>query len=272
MYSLHKISVSILFVFLSLPVSGSDPYLVKSGAAEAGMNYSCITKTGFWSSFHNQALLPFNTSICCGTDYQNRFNINELSTSSVAIVVPVGNACIGAIYHHFGYKDLKRHSIGVSCGLRLSEKISAGIQTDLFAVRTPAEYADKESVTFEAGMMISPSDNIKIGIHIFNPMPNSLRKTFIPSAIRTGAGISLTNSLFVSAETEISTGKNLNIKAGLEYEPAKNLMMRGGFSSENTSFSFGIGYKLKNIQLDFGFLTHELLGVTSCASVIFKFY
>ena len=42
--------------------------------------------------------------------------------------------------------------------------------------------------------------------------------------------------------------------------PGKNLRIRGGFSSENTSFSFGIGYLLKSAQLDLGFATHETLG------------
>ena len=47
-------------------------------------------------------------------------------------------------------------------------------------------------------------------------------------------------------------------------------MIRGGFSSENTSFSFGTGYKLKFATIDLGFLTHEKLGITTSASLIFK--
>ncbi len=126
------------------------------------------------------------------------------------------------------------------------------------------------SLTFEAGVLIIPSEKIRIGFHLFNPVPNSLRKTYLPSCIRAGAGIWLSSILFACAEAEMSTGRNLNLKTGFEYEPAKNLRIRGGFSSENTSFSFGIGYLLKSAQLDLGFATHERLGVTSSASIIFK--
>jgi len=227
-------------------------------------------KPGFWSSFHNQALLPFNKSVSIGFNYQNRFNISELGTRSAALVIPAAKACLGAVYSHFGYKDLMRHSAGLACGLKFSEKISAGIQTDFLAEKTAGEYNERRSLTFEAGILITPSEKIKVGIHLFNPVPNSLRKNYLPSSLRAGAGIWLSSSLFACAEAEMNTGKNLNLKTGFEYEPEKNLRIRGGFSSENTSFSFGIGYLMKFAQLDLGFATHEMLGITSSASIIFK--
>ncbi len=270
MYSLHKISVSVLSFFLFSSVSGSDPFFTVSGAAEAGMSHSCVMGPGFWSSFHNQALLPFNTSASFGLNYQNKFNIIELGTRSAGFVIPAGRAGLGAIYSNFGNKDLMRHSAGLACGLKLSEKIAGGIQADFFYEKTAGEYNERRSLSFEAGLLIIPSEKIRIGFHIFNPVPNSLRKNYLPSSIRAGAGIRLNNSLFACVEAEMSTGGNLNLKAGFEYETAKYFKVRCGFSSENNSFSFGIGYLLKYAQLDLGFSTHDRLGVTSSASIIFK--
>jgi len=270
LYSLHKISVSVLLIFLFSSASGSDPYLFTAGAAEAGMNYSCIMMPGFWSSFHNQALLPLNTSVSFGFDYQNRFNIRELGTRSAGLIVPAGKACLAALYSNFGYKDLIRHTAGLACGLKLSEKIFVGIQTDFSFENTSGEYNERHSLTFEAGVIFMPSQKIRIGLHLFNPVPGSLRKTYLPSCIRAGAGIYLSRILFVSTEAEISTRNTLILKTGFEFEPVKNLRLRGGFSSENTSFSLGIGYLLRSAQLDFGFSTHERLGVTSSVSIIFK--
>ena len=270
MFSLHKISVSGLLICLFSSVSGNDPYLFSAGAGETGMNYSCIMKPGFWSSFHNQALLPLTTSGSFGFTYQSRFNISELGTRSAGLIIPAGRTCLGAVYSHFGYRDFIRHSAGIACGLRLSEKISAGVQTDYFSEKTPGEYDERQSLTFEAGLLIKPSENILVGLHLFNPVPGSLRKRFLPSSLRAGAGIYLNKLLFACAEAEISTGKDLIIKTGFEYEPVKSLRLRGGFSSENTSFSCGIGYLFKNVQLDFGFAAHDRLGITSSASVIFN--
>lgn len=270
MYSLHKITVSVLFIFLFSSASGSDPFFTVPGASEAGMSYSCVMGPGFWSSFHNQALLPFNLSTLFGLNYQNRFNISELGTRSAGLVIPAGKAGLGAIYSNFGNKDLMRHSAGLACGLKLSDKISGGIQADFFYEKTAGDYNERWFLSFEAGLLIIPSEKIRIGLHIFNPLPNSLRNNYLPSSIRAGAGIWLSKALFASAEAEMKTGGSLNLKTGFEYEPAKFIKVRGGFSSENNSFSFGIGYLLKFVLLDLGFSTHDRLGVTSAVSMIFK--
>jgi hypothetical protein len=268
LFSLHKIPVSVLMFFLFLKASGNDPYKFSAGAAETGMSSSCVMKTGFWSSFHNQALLPYSNSLTFGINYENRFGIIELGTRSAALIVPAGRASLGMVYTNFGYKDFMRHTAGFACGMKLSERISAGIQTGFIAEKTPGEYHERRSLTCEAGILILAGDNITIGLHVFNPVPNSFRKSFLPSSLRAGAGIYLNRYLFASAEAEMSSGSNLILKTGFDYETGKNFTVRAGFSSENTSFSFGIGYSLKSAGIDLGFATHERLGVTSSVSII----
>ena len=269
MSSLHKIPVSVLFIFLFSPAAGSDPFSLTAGAAEAGMNYSCVMKSGFWSSFHNQALLTQNKYVSFGFAYLNRFSISELGTRSAGLVIPSGKACFGAHYSNFGYKDFFRHSAGIACGIKLSEKISAGVQTDLFSEKTSGETNERLALSFEAGLLIIPSEKVRIGLHLFNPVPGSLRRNYLPSAIRAGIGIQFNKFLFAGAELEMTTGNVPELKTGFEYEPVRNFRLRGGFSSENTSFSFGVGYLLNSFQIDLGFLTHDRLGVTSCVSLIF---
>jgi len=270
--SLLKISVSLCFIFLSLTASGDDPYRQYAGAGEAGMGYVCVMKSSFWSSFHNQASLASNNLFTAGFNYENRFGIRELGTSSAGMIIPAGRASIGAIYSHFGYTDFKRDLAGLACGLKLANKLSAGVQIDYFSERTPGEYRNNQFITCEAGLLLTPSDNLSIGIHLFNPVPNSIRKTSIPSILRTGVGTKLSESLFAGIEAEMSTGKNLIFRTGLDYEASKNLWIRGGFCTENNSFSFGLGYLTKIVMIDLGFRSHEKLGVTSSASLIFKIH
>jgi hypothetical protein len=270
--SLLKISVSVLFIFFSLTASGGDPYRPSAGAGEAGTEYVCIMKNSFWSSFHNQATLAYNTSFSFGFNYENRFNISELGTRSAGVVIPAGKASLAVVYSHFGYTDFKRDMTGLACGMKLSNKISAGIQVDYFSEKASGEYDNNQSVTCEAGLLITPSEDTRIGIHIFNPVPNSLRKTSLPMSLRIGAGTYLNKSLFTGVEAEMSSGSKLIIKTGFDYEAAQKFWLRGGFSTDNNSFSFGLGYLIKVVQLDIGFITHEKLGVTSSVSFIFKIH
>lgn len=268
--SLRKIPVLVLFVFLLSSASGSDPYLLKAGAAESGMNFSCIMKPDFWSSFHNQALLPAYTYSSAGINYQNSFGISELGTRTAGFILRNQGATVGAFYSNFGYRDFRRHTAGLGCGIKLSDKISAGIQADFLAEKTPDEYYKRESITFETGILILPSDKVRIGIHVFNPLPGSLRKNFLPASVRAGAGIYLSSTLFACTEAEISTGRSLSVKAGFEYEAGKSFRLRGGFSTENFSFSFGAGYLMRDIRIDMGFASHQNLGVSSSVSLIFN--
>jgi hypothetical protein len=268
--SLLKISVSALFIFSSLTASAGDPYRPTAGAGEAGTEYVCIMKNGFWSSFHNQAILGLNTSLTFGLNYENRFNIKELGTRTTGIIIPVGKTSLGAVYSHFGYPDFKRDMTGLACGLRISKKISAGVQVDYFSERGSGEYYKNQSITCEAGLLMNPSENTSIGIHIFNPVPNSIRKTSMPMSLRIGAGTNLNRTLFTGIEVEFSSGQKIILKTGFEYEAAKKLWLRGGFCTDNNSFSFGLGWLVKMVQMDIGFVTHEKLGVTSVVSLIFK--
>ena len=270
--SLLKISVSALFIFSSLAASGGDPYRPSAGAGEAGTGYVCIMKNGFWSSFHNQASLAYNNSFSLGFNYENRFNIKELGTRTAGITIPVGKASIAALYSDFGYSDFKRDMTGLACGMKLSKKISAGLQVDYFSERTSGEYDNIQFVTCEAGLLVTPSENLRIGLHIFNPIPNTIRKTYLPTSLRIGTGTNLNKLLFAGIEAEMSSGSKLIIRTGFEYEAAKKLWLRGGFSTDNNSFSFGLGYFVKIAQIDLGFVTHEKLGVTSSVSLIFKIH
>jgi len=269
LYSLHKISVSVLAIFLFSSAFAGDPWLFSAGAGETGMSHSCVMKPGFWSAFHNQATLPFNKTLSFGVNYENRFNINELGTRTIGLIIPAGKACLAGIYNHFGYSDFRRQTAGLACGLKFSEKISGGIQIDYLTEKGSGEYNERQLLTFEAGIYIIPVEKIRIGFHLYNPVPGSLRKSYLPSSIRAAAGIYLSKVLFAGAEIQMITGRDPVVRMGLEYETLKNLWFRGGFSSENTSFSFGIGYNVKFVQMDLGFATHETLGVTSSASLIF---
>jgi hypothetical protein len=270
LFSLHKIIVSLFFISLFSSLIGGNPYLSSAGAGEAGMGSVCVMKTGFWPSFSNQSLLANNTSILAGFNYENRFNLWELGTRTAGLIIPAGRTSLGLTYSHFGYSDFRRSMAGLACGMPLGENISGGIQIDYFFEKTTGDYDNYQSVSFEAGLYFKPSEKVSIGIHVFNPVPNSLRKTNMPSSIRAGAGIELSKVLFAGAEAEMSTGEKLIVRTGFEYEVFKKLFLRGGFSSENTSFTFGMGYILKSIKIDLSFVTHERLGITSSASLIFK--
>ena len=269
MFSLHKISVSVYIALFSLVLHAGDPSFIPVGAAQAGMAYVTVMKTDLWSSFHNQASLAFQQGISCGISYENRFGIKEMGTCTASMAAKTGKAALGVVYSHFGYPDFSRQMTGIACGLPLSEKIAAGVQIDWFSEKMYGEYNNKQALTFEAGLMITPSEKLRFGIHLFNPLPDKIRKNEMTSGIRAGAGIKLTGTLLAGAELEMTTGGRVDLRTGFDYEAAKNFWLRGGFRTMNSSFSFGLGYRAKPAIIDIAFATHEKLGITSTISITF---
>jgi hypothetical protein len=271
LFSLHKIPVSVLLFIFASYASGQDLYIVSTGADQAAMGYSCIAKPGFWSSFSNQASLPYQKQFSAGFNYENRFNISELGTRTIGMTAPAGKTTISAVYSNFGYRYFSRHKAGIGCGLILSDKFAAGVQIDYIYEHTPGEYQKKNAVTFEAGILYETSDKTRLGIRVFNPVPPSIRKCYLPSAIEAGTEISLNSQVSATAQIEMATGRKPRLSAGLECRVLSRLNLRGGFSSGNTLLSFGMGYKIRSSTIDLGFMIHEKLGVTSSLSIIYTF-
>jgi hypothetical protein len=158
----------------------------------------------------------------------------------------------------------------VACGLPLSEELSAGIQIDYFAEMVPGDYPDRHLISGEIGMIYRIKEKTRLGFHITNPVPGSLRKSSMPTTINLSAGTALNNLLYAGASAEMTTGSDLLIRMGFEYEAVKSFWLRGGFCSENTSFCFGAGYLVKFAKIDIAFASHDKLGITSSVSLIFK--
>ena len=269
MFSLHRISVVLFLSFLYLQAPAGNPFAFRGGAAEKGTGLTCLMKKSFWSSFTNQALLASNKSFAAGVSYENRFGIQELSTCTAGAIFRTGKTSEGVIFSQFGYPMFRRVITGISCGMQLGKNIDAGVQADYISEILPREYDNTRILTFEAGAIFRISEDIISAVHVFNPLDGIIRKSPLPSAITLGVGADLSKNLFAGIETSISTGEKMAIRTGFEYSPSANFHLMGGFSTENTSFSFGLGYRIRSIRVDIGFSTHNRLGVTSALSFIF---
>jgi hypothetical protein len=271
LFSLLKIIVSVCVVFLSLEAYAGDPLGSKAGARGTGMAHVCVINDDLWSSFNNQASLAYNKSASFGFNYENRFGISELGTRSTGLVLPAGSVSLGAVYSYFGYSEFRRQMMGLACGMPLSGTISAGVQIDYFSEKTSGEYQNNQIVTCEAGILVNASEKVRLTIHVFNPVPNSVRRSELPTSLKTGAMVNLNKELSAGAEVVFNSGKKLILRTGFEYEAAAKFRVRCGFSSENNSFCFGFGYLAGRAKVDIGFATHERLGITSAISIIYNF-
>jgi len=267
--SLQKIMLTSALCLLSIAVYTQNPYRLSAGARQVGLAYATVATGGFWASFHNQASLAGMEKWSVGLNQDNRFGLSELSNKTFGMILPSGKrGALGMVYSYYGYSEYNRHTMGLAYGMKLGEKLSAGIQTDLYSTRIAGDYRNRYDLTFEGGIQFKPVNELIIGAHIYNPVPTKLHESDIPLVLRLGASYRFASSFLAMAEMETSDRQYTNVRVAVEYEFLDKLFLRGGFMSKPLGYSFGGGYSGRFIQANLGFITHENLGLTPSLSVV----
>ena len=266
--SLQKTTILLAWLSVSVAVHSQNPYGLSAGARQAGMAYTTAATTGFWTSFHNQAALAHNHRFSIGINQDNRFGLAELSNKTFGLVIPTGHGSLGAVYSYYGYTEYSRHTAGLAYGMKFGRLLSAGVQADLFSTRAPGDYANTNELTFEAGILFTPTQSFSIGLHTFNPLPDSWRSTDMPAVITLGASYSWSDAFFTAVDLESADTGHNNVRFGMEYRAFGNFYARGGVMTNPGAVSFGVGDQGSVIQGNVGFITHRNLGLTPSLSLV----
>ncbi len=266
--SLQKSFLAVILFLAANPVLPSNPYRLTAGARQAGMANTTIAIDGYWASFHNQASLGYMKQMALGINHDSRFGITELSNKTFSLIIPSGHGALGAVYSYYGYSEYKRHTAALSYGMMLGEKISAGIQADFYSTRVAGNYRNTNQITFETGIMYRPVPELTIGMHVFNPLPNSIREAEIPAVLRVGVAYYFVPEFLFAAEYEADSSSGDIIRFAAEYQVLQNIYIRGGVMADPWGFSFGAGYAGKRFEANLGFITHETLGLSPSLSLV----
>lgn len=270
LHPLLKIRLIILFILLSIPLRGQNPYRLAAGAREASMAYAASATKGFWSSFHNQALLGHYENFTLALNHESRFGLAELSNKTFGLIIPTGHGSLGAVYSYYGYSDFNRHTAAVAYGMKIGEHLAAGVQADLYSTRQWGNYSNYNEITFEAGLLWQPTNLLSLAFHLYNPLPPLLRSNDLPVMISTGVSYLFANRFLTAVEYEAGSNGFNTLKVGCEAELLDLLFLRGGLLTKPFGYSFGTGYRSRLFQADLSFITHENLGLTPSVSLLFN--
>lgn len=244
-----------------------EPLYVPHGADAMGMAFAVTAATGHWNGFHNQALMAMAPSSGLSAAAESRFMIPDLSTKGVSAVIAAGNAPIGLVVTHFGNVDYHRIFAGAGSAVKISDKLSAGVQIDYITERSIGDYRDISHVTFEAGFASMITPTVRIGIHLFNPLPHL---NTLPSSAEAGIAWEESDRLLLALMVAKVSSEPLSLQCGLCWRLHERMALRTGYMSSPQAFTFGIGLYGGPLQCDVGFLMNVVTGMTSSISVIWS--
>ena len=243
------------------------------GAAESGMGGIGVASTDIWSAANNQAALGFNHSYGAGFYYENRFMTKELSLNALTLVLPTSKGSFAANISYFGFSQYNEKKIGLAYGMALSKRFAVGVQLDYLNTAIGNNYGSKSVYTFEIGFMTLITEDITLGVHVFNPIQakfNDYNNERLALLMKIGLNWKLSENFIAAAEVNSDIANNLIFRGGLEYRIKKILYARIGLSNNPNIFSFGVGLQFNSLRLDFSSSMHQVLGYSPQLSLIYQ--
>lgn len=227
------------------------------------MANASVTLNDAWSHFNNPGAIGAVENFTAGLSYENRFLLKELQSQAFAAAIPLKAGVVSAGGQMFGYRDFRTYKAGVGYGLKLSEKLFAGVQMNYLGLQLNNAYGSKHTISGDLGVLGKITDHWLFGVSVNNLFRAKLAEyqdDRFTTKMRFGSSYILSDKAIIAGEVEKDITNPMRFKAGIEYKPIKNFCIRGGVATAPVELSFGIGYKAEVITIDVGSSYHQILG------------
>ncbi len=244
------------------------------GARQVALaNSDIATNNDVFALFNNPAGLSFSSNNELGVFYSPApFGLSELANGFSVYKHNFQFGTVAAGYMTYGFELYRENMFSITYSNFVDEKLAIGATINYHTLSIE-RYGDDNSVSFNIGGIASIQDNIKLGFLFENISRSSFGEDSnqIPIVYNAGLSYNINTNVTVSAAVEKELEFDPSIKFGLEYRLIEYFEMRLGYKNEPDSFAAGVGINYSIFNLDYAFFTHQDLGLTHQAGIIFSF-
>jgi hypothetical protein len=245
-----------------------------TGARFAGMGYSGITMADLWSVRLNPAGLAGLETPMAGAFYQSHYLSQDLAQQGLAVAIPLGKGTVGISGDRFGYSMYNETKLSAAYAMRFGDGLRAAVQMDYLGVRLGENYGSTSAMVAELGVQAKLTDALWLGAHLYNPTRAMLGGPYderVPTLIRAGLGYTFSKKLLMTVEAEKDIDRHERFRTGIEYHPNDVLYLRTGISTGDVQGHFGIGFRLKQLDIDLAVAMRSQLGTTPIVGLNYRF-
>jgi len=268
----YQILVLILFIssvlhFSCLAQNGN----YQLGARAVGMANTSVTLDDPYSVFNNVGGIAGveNTSLLFS--YQNRYQLSEFNTFGTGIIKPFAFGTLGFSLFRFGSSLFNEQKLGLSFGNKFGIA-SLGAQINYLQLNVEG-FGNKGLLVLEFGGIAELTPKLFIGAHIFNINQAKVSSEFdekIPTVIKAGISYRPFSKLMLNIETEKDIDFDPVFKAGLEYLIIDQVSFRTGITADPFQNFWGLGFKARNVIIDYSFSIDSDLGNVHQLSLVYQ--
>ncbi|MEO6723085.1 MAG: hypothetical protein ABIN67_22155 [Ferruginibacter sp.] len=241
-------------------------------AVYLGLGAYSTQHTDVFSFGNNQAALAQVKDGAAGVYGERRFLLNATSMYAAAVAIPSKMGNFGVNLKYAGYKSFNESQVGLAYARSLGSKVDIGIQFNYYGYRVPS-YSNASTVNFEIGAMVHLTDQLNMGVHVYNPVGGKFSKSDekLTAAYKMGLGYDASEQFFVSAEVVKEEDYPVNVNAGVQYRFMKQFFARAVISSASSSGYAGVGIGWNKLRLDITGSYHPQLGISPGLLLIMNF-
>jgi len=237
-----------------------------SGARSQALGNATGANISFWNITNNPSTTAFLDKTSLGIDVKNNFMVKELSSATIAMLLPTSNFGNFSFYlRRFGYSTFNENKIAISFSKKLAESTSASIQlSDNIQNIKGTEYQSTEhEIGFNIGVFTKLNNNLHLASY-YNYQKN-ITDTDNKNIQQLALAISWfpIDNLNVMLEVSKQTNTDISLRGGIEYKILERISARVGLSSVPFNVSVGLGINFKDLNIDISFANHQYLGGTS---------
>ncbi len=267
-----RLILIILYFYGSLAYTQAQTSNTLLGGRSAGMANIGVVLADEWAIFNNVAGLAQQKQLSVLAAYENRFNFAPFQTFGVGAVAPIleNRSVAGVTISRFGdelYNELK---ISAGAAYQL-DMVSIGLKINYLQVSLQ-DLGSRGSFAFELGGLVTLTEQISFGAHIYNLNQAKFRSEFaedelVPVVVKAGLSYAPTKVILMSLEVEKDIDYPASFKAGLEYQIAKGIFGRTGVRTAPFDLHFGGGIRQKRWIFDAALSTQGALGLSYALSL-----
>lgn len=268
---MRKTAISLLLIPVGLSAIAQNLRSPVTNAFNRLNTYS-LSHANVTSFTANQAALAPLDHFSAGIYSERRFLVAQLSWYSATVALPASSGSFGFKGDYFGDASYNETGVGLAYGRKLTDQVDIGLQINYYSFRL-AGYGTASTINAEGGLMVHFSDELKIGVHVYNPTGVSVGKRQeekLPVIVSVGLGYDVSKKVFMGAEVEKIESLPLNANVGLHYYFDEKLFAGAGLATATSSYYLAFGVLLKNNQLNVVAAKHPQLGITPGLQLIFN--
>ena len=234
-------------------------------------NASVGLPTSF-SSINNQAAMAFVEQGSFSIFSRNQFFVDGLNQISAAGILTTKSGAFGLALNYEGFDLFNESKVGVSYGLLLAQNFSLGAQLTYYSLNVE-QFGNKNSISFDAAIMYKAYDDLYIGAQVINPVQQEITTSStdnLPTTLKAGFGWLASKNVTITGELMQQFENDPVVNAGFEYRIVESVALRTGISTNPTLNSFGVGFVIRQIELDVAANYHQILGISPAVSLTYK--